>query len=202
VKPIEDFDEQFRDLYATYHHATDGFRLKFEEVKAQIDKYFAALPSDKKFTNRLQIGYPRLMKPGAPLPFVMIENSAQVLAKNAFQGPNTVFLGRMLIVSLYSFWENARKKISVELGLNEHTEEISTDFIGELRHLRIFIVHDKSRVDSTKVFNILQWVKAAPLVSPDREQIFQIVDECHMLIEALRADPRSFVRTKIRKGKT
>jgi len=100
---------------------------------------------------------------------------------------NQVFLGNLIVVSIFSFWEDHyRSLIASELTIAK--EQLLIPVLGDIRLLRNDIIHH-SAVATQRIerCEILRWFKRGDRISLDAQQVDTIVCEIRNAILALDA---------------
>jgi hypothetical protein len=114
--------------------------------------------------------------PNLPDTKVLIKGTQlAVKNRNALGGPNTIFLGRMVIVAIYQLWEDKYRALIAE-ALKVEKNALGSDLFGDLRQYRRSVVHNHSvaipEVASNKV---LKWFQPGDPVSPSMKQMQMLI---------------------------
>jgi hypothetical protein len=91
--------------------------------------------------------------------------------RNAPGGLNQRFLGNLIVVSVYSFWEDHyRARIAKQIGLEK--EALLIPVLGDVRLIRNDVVHHRGiateRIERCQVLN---WFTAGDPIELDADQI-------------------------------
>jgi hypothetical protein len=102
---------------------------------------------------------------------------------------NYVFLGNLLLVSIFSFWEeNYRSLIALELSIAK--EQLLIPVLGDIRLLRNDIIHHSAvATERIERCEVLRWFKPGDRISLEEQQVDTIVCEIRNSIGALGTPP-------------
>jgi hypothetical protein len=185
---IESFWAEVDNIYGTYLDANTAFffyKLRIEEgqqqaaamVKASIEQLDKA---------RWSYGKGNPNDPDA----VQLHGVTQGELKERLSkgGRNEIHQARMALVSIYQLWEDRyRAEVAVELGLEKNA--LGSDVLGDLRQIRIAIVHHggvaKADIDKCKT---LKWFKAGDAINVQPDQMYDLIcrlqGQCREWVEA------------------
>ena len=176
---IENFWATVDQVYGAYLDANAGLHF-FSERIAQIQDQTATSSSiSKEKLDSLTFFYGK-GDPNKPDSIVQHRvTQGQLKYRNRKNGENALFLGAMSIVLIYQFWEDHfRKEVATELKIPPR--DLKHDLLGDLRLLRIAIIHNgsiaKKEIEKCK---LLKWFK-------EGDEIVITEDRMHELIVRLR----------------
>jgi hypothetical protein len=112
--------------------------------------------------------------------------------RNEVGGKNSIFIGCQSIVTLYQFWEDKyRGEIAKLLGY-ENKRELGSDLFGDIRYIRIAIIHKKGIADSDveNKTKIIKWFKEGDLIQFNLQQFKQIIDLTYEEIDKISNLPK------------
>lgn len=105
-----------------------------------------------------------------------------VVAHSEKNGAFTDILAKTLIVLMYTEWDELhRHNMAQELGVK--AGDLKSDLMGDLRHVRHWIVHNKSRVDAKcKAIKLLPWsLSEGEVLNINKEQMAQLMDHINSM---------------------
>ena len=124
-----------------------------------------------------------------------MERADKVAERNSLDGHNSLIMAQMTLITTFHYWEDKyRAMIAGEFGLDSK-DDLKVDGIGDLRLLRISIVHNKGiakkEVERTKRFG---WFKENDRILLDFDKMLEIknylmtefYDECLGAIQAVK----------------
>ena len=102
---------------------------------------------------------------------------------------NYVILGNLLLVSIFSFWEeNYRSLIALELSIAK--ERLLIPVLGDVRLLQNDIIHHSAvATERIERCEVLRWFKPGDQISLNEQQVDTIVCEIRNSIRALGTPP-------------
>lgn len=200
---IVELSEWVDGVYGTYMDALVGFSLHHKKFVDGQKEHTAAVAKRREIDPTVQFGgasfgYGRLVKAGHTgesmhhhhVPY------GEALARNAYRGRNSQYMGRMAIVSFFGFWnDHTRPRLEEEMQYEKNSLKVPV--FGDLRHFRDLIIHNQARADErVRRLEVLRWVKEGDIVSPDRTQIEETVDHIFRFINEFEASPERFRKNK------
>ncbi len=167
-KQVDEIYGTFLDSAASYHAFHERISSIQASTSAQINKSVEELDQLRWIYGK---GPPT--DPGSEEQHVITQGALKErLVKN---GHNTLFLARLCLVAIYQYWEDHyRAKIAADLGVQP--AELKSDLMGDIRQIRIAIVHHggvaKTEIEKCK---ILQWFKAGDSIVINEDRMYEIV---------------------------
>ena len=92
-------------------------------------------------------------------------------------GRNGRLIGNYLLIALYQYWEDSwRGRIADALGLSTK-DGITSDFWGDLRLIRICLIHKRGIADRDLVKKTvaLNWFQEGDQITLDRPKVLQVI---------------------------
>jgi len=124
--------------------------------------------------------------PDTPTTKVLLQGTqAAVKNRNAKDGPNTMLLARMVIVSVYQLWEDRyRPLIAKARGLA--TNDLRSNLFGDLRTYRRAIIHANSvAIPEVEANKVLHWCVPGAPINPTTAQMQTLLGLIAAEVEAL-----------------
>jgi hypothetical protein len=172
---IEDFWDTIDRVYGAYLDATAGFLALGEKIGHGQAQASVALGLSREQLDSL----PFIHGSGDPNVAGSVARhrttQGQLVRRNRQNGENALFLGAMSIVSIYQFWEDHfRSEIAAELTMPR--QDLTNDLLGDIRLIRIAIVHHggvaKSEIERCR---LLTWFKSGDAVTIDEDKMHDLV---------------------------
>ena len=155
----DEFTDLWKRLQSFYLDAAVGFayvRGHVEEDQQRHRSYVRGTELDsEEFQDTRSFSYNQIFSGAFCTSAIHRAKQGEVKARNAPGGANSTTLGQLCLVSFYDFWNdylrreyviakgkldaNETKKKVVEAALREHA---SHDLWGDIKHLRISVVHN------------------------------------------------------------
>ncbi|MEO1353639.1 MAG: hypothetical protein AAFW84_33620 [Cyanobacteria bacterium J06635_15] len=106
---------------------------------------------------------------------VHMARADEVVKRNALDGHNSLIMAQMALITVFHYWEDKyRAMIASEFGL-ESKDVLKVDGVGDIRLLRISIVHNKGiakkEVERTKRF---RWFSEDDKILLDYDKMLEI----------------------------
>ena len=105
--------------------------------------------------------------------------------RNSLDGNNYRFIGNMALITIYEYWENSCRNLIAEY-LSVKPCQVQSDIFGDLRWLRISILHHKGialpEVERCKIF---KWYKRNDAIFIDGDHMEEIVSSIKKSIHNL-----------------
>ena len=186
---IKEFNKVLDDIYGIYLDSTRGFHLLREEIiKGQ------QIISEKTGMSIVDIDqakqYYGVGDPNKPDSYILHEcTQSQLKKRNEKSGDNYAIIANMCIVLIYQYWEDHyRKNIAEELGYT-NKNDLKSDIMGDLRLLRISIVHNKVIAkESVENCKLLQWFKKGDIIYVNEKMFEKIVFYIKDFIKSIDED--------------
>ena len=182
--------------------ALDAFRKACQEYVVFYGFVCDGMPSFRCFIEQLMIRHsadrsdPYRVGVGHPVSglYPASLSLGEVLDKSDQNGDFKNLIGKLTIVAIFSIWEDCyRDKIAEELNLTlngnkARKNRIASELMGDLRHIRICIVHKNSMLsDESSRFSILnpQHFPEGPLqlTRPVMAEIMHSINEMSISVE-------------------
>ncbi len=172
---INDFWNQIDEIYGTFLDSTasyHAFRTRIVELQGSTSAQFGK-SIDELDQLRFIYGKGPPTDPSTKTQHVITQGELKSrLDKN---GHNTLFLANLCVVAIYQYWEDHfRARIAADLGLA--SGDFKSDLLGDIRQIRIAIVHHggvgKKDIEKCK---LLTWFKAGDVVRIDEDRLYEIV---------------------------
>ena len=178
--------KEYRDIvdaiWGTYLDSTLGF----SKVKSMIEEIQAMSNEDIEYLDRnISFTYGK-GDPNSPdaIPLHTC-TQGKIKQRNGENGDNFKFIGNMSLISIYQYWEDCyRGKIAEEKGVCKN--DIKSDIMGDLRLIRISIVHHKGialkEVENCKK---LKWYNENDKIFIDQKKLEEILIEIDEMLNDL-----------------
>ena len=168
------FLETCREYVVFYGFVCDGMP-SFRNWIADLMKTHSVSRSDPY---RVGVGNPRQGLYPASL------SIGEVLDKSDHDGEFRNLIAKLTIVAIFSMWEDRyRDEIAGELGLSERDgkprkNHIESELMGDVRHIRICIVHRGSAIsDDPPELKALKWTLPPGQLRVTREMMVRLMDQ-------------------------
>lgn len=164
---IQEFKEVVNGIWGTYLDSTTGFVL----LKKQILDAQKSLKQDVSTLDNILFFYGD-GDPNEPSSIELYRcTQGELKARNSTEGDNFVFIGNMALISIYHYWEDCyREKIAQELGITK--DKLKSDIIGDIRLLRISIVHHRGiALQEVENCKVLDWYKENDKIFISKNQL-------------------------------
>lgn len=107
-------------------------------------------------------------------------NQGELKARNRKGGANDRAMSRVLLITIYQFWEDHyRQEFARALG-KEEKDEIKSDFFGDIRHMRNGIIHHRNRATAD-----IRRCKILKLFAPD-EEVYLTSEQAKQVMRGVR----------------
>lgn len=104
-------------------------------------------------------------------------------------GPNEVFLARMLLISLYSLWETKTRN-AMAAAARVPVSQVTWSVFGDLRHLRHAILHNSAVADARVArAESCQWFKEGDEIIIRRGHLVAIIAQVKQLRDRMKEIP-------------
>ena len=163
-----------------FHDAVHGFQAHLERVNRGLQRTPHARivlpPGSSRDDTNDSIAYwttaadgEQTLRHAVPVPIFR--------ARNRRDGPNTLVMGAVCVVSIYSFWEHRyRAAIATEVGCG--TDQVSVPIMGDIRLLRNAIVHaDGVMGESAKQLEVVDWLALGDSVQIDESRFTWLMEK-------------------------
>lgn len=121
--------------------------------------------------------YGRLVRPGVPYGHHMHQvELPELITRNSPTGRNHVLIGRMVVVTIYQYWDDhTRKRLEDALSLPRDT--LKEPVFGDLRRFRGAIIHNQSRSQvGLADYEVFRWFDKDQTLDFRKDHIEKIVD--------------------------
>ena len=194
INYIDKFENVVTSIYGVYLMSTQGFQLN---VKVLNNDQLTTI-NELKSTHpeRASIQYldstPYIFGKGNldlsnVIEFLYKCTVGEYKERNSEKGVNYRFLGNMCVIALYQYWDDYyREKIAISLNRTSGNE-LTSDIMGDLRHLRNSIIHHrgvaKKEVEKCK---LLHWFKKGDEIFIDWNMMHCIVSQVKEYLQTLQ----------------
>ena len=180
---LKDFLDFMQRQKGAYADACAGYRANHQETKRQVSRVMR--PTGRKLDSK---GVPSIVHttvedPSNPDVIVRATRlSSEFLSANARSGSNEQQLCQAIVVFIFTYWDD-EIRYRVAKALNQEKGDILIPIFGDLRLLRIAILHDKAvlRAVSQRRLEVLgEYFRADQPVTFSHEKmhhIFRMVDK-------------------------
>ena len=189
VEAAKEFNNVLDEIYGIYLDSTRGFHLLREEIiKSQhfvSEKTGMSIVDIDKAKHSYGVGDPRKTDS-----YILHDCTQSLLKKrNEKNGDNYAIIANMCIVLIYQYWEDHyRGHIAEELGYTDKND-VKSDIMGDLRLLRISIVHNKAIAkEDVENCKLLQWFKKGDIIYVNEKMFENIVYYIKECIESMIED--------------
>lgn len=164
-----DFQSRCHELFTCFTFATFGLELV-------ADTFIPRLTGDPDQTFYIGSGHPDEGRAHSEMKMPV------AVAHSEKNGAFTDIFAKALIVLMYTEWDELyRHNMAQELGVK--ASDLKSDLMGDLRHIRNWIVHNKSRVDAKcKAIKLLPWsLSEDEVLNINKEQMAQLMDHINSM---------------------
>ena len=179
--PLAGFKMLASRIHGVYYDAIHGYRLVHARTEAHKSKMREKLEKLKPESPSVDLDkvlyYFTSGTPDADDAEVLHRTKlGEVKERNKEDGANWQFTANMCVVALYQYWEERfRPEIANRHGVEP--DQIRSDLMGDLRHLRHSIIHNgEIATDDVKRCKILKWFKPGDRIHITRRMYQQIVE--------------------------
>jgi hypothetical protein len=181
MKIIQEFEEIVDNIFGVYLDSTLGFRRVVEWINKNqeltIEDFKTKNPkiANIDYLDNQPFFYGK-GNPNIPSSVVLHQTTQKQLKKrNSENGTNFIFIGNLVIVAIYQYWEdNYRSKIASLFNKNKN--EIISPIIGDLRILRTSILHHHNiALKDVEKCIILKWFKFGDHITIDKDKMEIII---------------------------
>lgn len=177
AETLQEFLSVVDGIFGVYLDSTHGFMLNREEIKRSQDESVINkdLPIAELDNKPLTYNVGFSKEPGS---YSLHEcTQKEFKARNQRNGINFIIQANLCVTQIYSYWEDYyREKVAEHLNKN-HKNEIKSDIFGDLRILRISILHKQSIAISEIVdCKVIKWFKHDDKIEIDELQFEIIID--------------------------
>ena len=178
TNPICEFEEIVNMIVGVYTDATLGFNI-YQSRLREITK-------NSSSSARLFFGSGNPNEPATEIEHVA--PITEVMSRNTETGSNFRFIGNMCLISIYQYWEDYyRNKIAELLGKKKN--DLKEPIMGDLRLLRISIIHHKAiALPEIESCTLLRWYQESDEIFINKEQFQEIIKHIHAYIKKLKAE--------------
>ncbi len=184
MKIVYEFISRVNDIYALYLDSWSGLRkIREDLIKRQI-KTADQDPAEerKKILDSLDAAW-TMYGHGPPTDDENLDHSStqqEFKERNADNGLNQRLMSNLCLVTIYQYWEDYyRDKIAEAFGLTgtQRKKFVTSDLMGDMRHLRISIIHHNT-IAKKEVENnlVLRWFKEGDQIFIDQDKMRELVN--------------------------
>jgi hypothetical protein len=171
-------------IYGAFHDACRGFHLVREQM-INLQNYAKAQhgfePDDSK---DFLYGKGDPNQPSSTLLHKV--SQGELKKRNEKDGINTQFTAAMCVIAIYQYWEDSYRARFAE-ALNLQTKELIADIFGDIRLIRIALVHKQGKCDKEiERCKILKWFKDGDLVQISEDRMEEIVAKVKAFLLEMR----------------
>lgn len=175
-KIIAEYASVVDAIYGVYLDATRGFHLLRQEIERNQQYAVSSLPGTTiEQLDNVSMIY-GVGHPNSPDAYTIHAcTQSEFKRRNEEDGQNYKTIGNMCLVEIYQYWEDCyRQRVADQLGVA--TNDVTADIMGDLRFLRISIVHHRAvaRADVAKC-RLLKWFNEGDEVFLTKDQFEQLV---------------------------
>jgi hypothetical protein len=182
---LDEFNGVLHGLVGLYFDASTGFSFINEKQKHHLQNLVSRHQYDP--THPPSVTY----SDGDPRdPNSVVYHVAPIdhlIARNEKQGPNQAFLGRSILVTIYSYWEDHyRQQLATALGCAKN--EITGDIWGDIRRLRQAVTHHRGiATPDVEGCKILKWFKAGDEIILDNNHMKAMIIQIRNYFDSVLA---------------
>jgi len=192
IEIINEFLSLVDSIYGVYLDSTFGFRLYIERIINWQNDYIKNPDQNSKTCTiesldsspiRYSRGHPDQVG-SQPL---HEKTQGQIKQRNRDGDENDRFIANMCLVSIYSYWEDHyRDKLAKSLSKTK--DDILIPIMGDIRHLRRSIIHNKSIAIPDVSKNLfINWFNPGDIILLDQNKmekiIFKIYEELEIYLK-------------------
>ena len=160
---IEEFTWMCNSLFGTYMDGIWGFKLVRDEAANAISTAADGKIPLMSFKPKVPDGRSKISVEEMNSTNVHMESADKIVKRNDLDGANSLILAQMALITVFHFWEDKyRAMIATEFDLPTPEDDkpigsnLKVDGIGDIRLMRISIVHNKGiakkEIERTKLF--------------------------------------------------
>ena len=168
------FQERCHQYFTCFTFATRGLQHVAENLRPHIVE-------QQNQSLFIGSGHPNEAKPHSQI------KMKDALLYSKKDGIFSDTIAKSIIVAIYSEWDEMyRQKIANEVGVE--TKSITSDLMGDIRHVRNWIVHNKSLVDKNHAkIKILSWqLHEGQELKVSSEMFSILIDEVNVMQVAVK----------------
>jgi len=191
MNPIKQFEATVDAIYGVYLDSTTGFDKVRSWVEQQQQDTLRWLKESHpelatiEYLDSTQFIYGK----GDPNTPDAVElhrcTQRQYKERNAPGGLNFLFIGNMVLVSIYQFWED-HFRAEVATYLNMAKNDLKEPIMGDIRHLRSSIVHHAGiALPAVERCEILRWFHEGDVVYLNKEKFETVIYEIKRMVQRL-----------------
>lgn len=176
MSAISEFIEIIDNIFGVYFDAIYGFHLGATEVQHQQEEALRGVEGN--------LDKARYELDSKQLNYAM-ENSSDIVhsvtireykIRNWPGGLNDRWAAQMTLVTIFGFWEHKyREDIAKQLGKTK--DELQINEIGDLRHYRHAIVHNRGRGNKDfKSLKVFTWFKEGEEIRLNTQRVYEMTE--------------------------
>ena len=211
-----EFSRRIEDLHTLYLDAIVGFEFLHGELLRHQDDVRRFLGNHEYATAAFQdtcsVAYQQLGgKDVSPVSMSPVMRQGDLKERTREDGKNFLLLGSQCVVSAYAYWEEyLRIEIGVAIGVlpreatnSEHNrailnQHVTSDFWGDMRHLRNSIVHRNGiAISDMSKCRIVRWFSPGTpieLTFKRMQEIFLLMGDYRNELHSMSFPPREPIR--------
>jgi hypothetical protein len=166
---FHEFDLFLRQIYGFYMDSVAGFDFLARHIDAEHEQYRKLLNDDKElssteFLDTLSFSHDSIVGGNLAKLSIYFGKKGDIRKRNRRDGSNQQYLGNMCLVMIFAYWETYfRDRLAKALG--EKRVELTSPLWGDLRILRICILHKKHiQIEDIKKIQVLNWFETGDKV--------------------------------------
>ena len=178
TNPIFEFEQIVNMIVGVYTDATSSFDI-YQFRLQEITK-------NSSSNARLFFGSGNPNDPATEVDHVA--PITEVISRNTKTGSNFRFIGNMCLISIYQYWEDYYRNKIAEL-LEKKKNDLKEPIMGDLRLLRISIIHHKAiALPEIENCTLLRWYQEGDEIFINEEQFREIIKHIHAYIKKLKTE--------------
>lgn len=193
MKSVDEFEKVLDYIYGVYLDSFNGF----DKLRRWFEK------NQKDSLASLKITHPELASieyldsrhmiyghgdPNTPEAIELHRcTQKEYKDRNSKNGLNVQFLGNMVLVSIFHYWEDFhRGQIASELCITKN--QLKVPIMGDLRLIRISIIHHAGvALKNIESCELLKWYKDGDKIVIDKSKFEEIIYHIKNMLNALRS---------------
>lgn len=172
VEVVRNLGENIYDLYGLYHDAITGFTNNIKMIENAQQYALRALNTSTAYLDTLPFSYTEgdIGEKGTKIFHTSTQGEFKERNKQ-----NHKKMGRMLIVQIYSIWEDFYRE-EIAKCLDKNKNDIKIDLFGDIAKYRNSIIHKNSKaVRKVNRNKVLKWFEYEDVIDPTTKQIEEMI---------------------------
>jgi hypothetical protein len=190
---IDDFISVINSIYGVYLDSTLGFKLlnehitKFQNKSVKLIGPEATVEKLDKAEFIYGTGTPPQYKIPNDRRVLHMTTQGELKERNKENGINFKVIGNLSVVLLYQYWEEKYRE-AIATSNNLKINELKAPIFGELRHLRVAILHNNgiATIDVERKVQIVRF-KQGEDIFLTRENLREIINTIKDYLESLKS---------------